>query len=109
MSQVELNIEKLFADSFFRETLSAKIRGIDTEIANLRATGKRLKSNPIYKLNDADNWSVDGLIKVYTQYFITRTDHYPMVVRSFVSSLILSAARETAVYYKSQSLKQTQI
>ncbi len=103
MSQVELNIEKLFADSFFRETLSAEIRGIDTEIANLRAAGKRLKSNPIYKLNDADNWSVNGLIRVFTQYYITRTAYYPTAVRSFVSSMILSAANKTIAYYKSQS------
>ena len=116
MSQVKLNIEKLFADSFFRHTLSAEIHEINSKISGIRSgfndftlLGNRLKRSPVDRLSDSGDWSVDGLIKVYTEYYITHTAHYPTAVRSFVSSMILSAANKTVAYYKSQSQLKTTI
>ena len=110
MSQVKLNIEKLFDDSFFRHTLLAEIHEINSKISGICSKfndstllGNRLKRSPVDRLSDSGNWSVNGLIKVYTEYYITRTAYYPTAVRSFVSSMILSAANKTIAYYKSQS------
>ncbi|MEL7600608.1 MAG: hypothetical protein AAGU18_11000 [Proteiniphilum sp.] len=116
MSPVKLNIEKLFADSFFRHTIHSEIEEINSRINGIRSKiidssllGNRLKRSPVDRLSDSGDWSVDGLIKVYTEYYITRTAYYPTAVRKFVSSMILSAADKTLAYYKMRSLKQPQI
>jgi hypothetical protein len=100
------NTEKLFSDPFFRETLSRQIREINTKIGDFEYGGKQLKRNAVNRLEDDGYWNVNGLINVYTEYYILCSTHYPMAVRSLISSMILSAAKETAAHYNLQSLKQ---
>ncbi len=104
----ETSVEDLFDDVQFRENLRQAVNEIDTKIANLCSAGKRLKRNPVYRLEDSGKWNVNGLIKVYSEYYIDKSVHHPQAVREFVLSMIVYAAKKTIIKRKNKEAEVLQ-
>jgi len=89
-------IKDLFADSVFKNNLGNEMRIVVNTITSVPVPIKR---HPAHRLHDAGLWNVNGLIKVYTEYFIDKSKHYPQSIREFVLRIISIATRKTIQYY----------
>lgn len=89
-----LTVPEMLTDARFRENLRGVIRDFNRRIPNTP-----IKRHPYHRLEEEGNWNADGLIKVYTEYYIEKSVHHPTVVRDFVTDILSRAARKTIIQY----------
>lgn len=91
------SVPEMLTDLVFRENLRKEIANFYRGIPSYD-----IKRHPYHRLREMGYWNVDGLIKVYTEYYITKSVHHPTSVREFVTSILSRAARKTILYYAKQ-------
>lgn len=85
------SVPEMLTDFRFKENLRSIIREFNGSIPR----DYPIKRHPFQRLEDSGNWNADGLIKVYTEYYIEKSVHHPTAVREFVTAIISRAARMT--------------
>lgn len=89
------SVAEMLTDFRFKENLRSIIREFNGSIPREYP----IKRHPFQRLEDAGKWNADGLIKVYTEYYIDKSVHHPTAVRDFVTTIISRAARMTIIQY----------
>lgn len=89
------SVSEMLTDSRFKENLKGVIREFNGRIPR----DSPIKRHPFQRLEEAGNWNADGLIKVYTEYYIDKSVHHPTAVRDFVTGILSRAARMTITQY----------
>lgn len=91
------SVPEMLTDPVFRENLRKEIAHFYRGIPSYN-----IKRHPYHRLREMGCWDLDGLIKVYTEYYITKSVHHPTSVREFVTGMLSRAARKTILYYAKQ-------
>lgn len=89
------SVPEMLTDARFKRNLQGVIRDFNGRIPH----DHQIKRHPFQRLDDAGKWNADGLIKVYTEYYIDKSVHHPTAVREFVFAIISRAARMTIIQY----------